>query len=302
MPSRGWRPVVAPEMEFYLVARQQNPHEPLHPPLGRSGKPEAGRQSYSIDAVNDFDPFFMELSAVLRRAPAGRRDPDPRGRRRPDGNQLLARRPDGPGRPRVPVQAHGAGNRAAPRHLRHLHGQADGDEPGSAMHIHQSLVDADMGRNIFSHADGTASELFGTTSRGLQKYLPQVMPMLAPYVNSYRRLSRLTCRHRSMCAGAMTTAPAAFAYRSPTAAARRVENRVPGVDVNPYLAMAATLACGYLGMVRTPRARRRRTQPAPGTSEPRTAAPPRRRDRAHARLRRRWARCSARHSSRPSAP
>jgi glutamine synthetase len=32
-------------------------------------------------------------------------------------------------------------------------------------------------------------------------------------------------------------------------ASRRVENRVPGVDVNPYLAMAATLACGYLGMV-----------------------------------------------------
>ena len=60
--ERGWRPVVAPEMEFYLVARQQNPHEPLQPPIGRTGKPEAGRQSYSIDAVNDFDPFFMELS------------------------------------------------------------------------------------------------------------------------------------------------------------------------------------------------------------------------------------------------
>nr|MCU0926233.1 glutamine synthetase [Hydrogenophaga sp.] len=60
--AKGWAPVVAPEMEFYLVARQQNPHEPLQPPLGRSGKPEAGRQSYSIDAVNDFDPFFLELS------------------------------------------------------------------------------------------------------------------------------------------------------------------------------------------------------------------------------------------------
>jgi len=40
--ERGWTPVVAPEMEFYLVARQQNPHEPLQPPLGRTGKPEAG--------------------------------------------------------------------------------------------------------------------------------------------------------------------------------------------------------------------------------------------------------------------
>jgi glutamine synthetase len=43
-------------------------------------------------------------------------------------------------------------------------------------------------------------------------------------------------------------------------ASRRVENRVPGVDVNPYLAMAATLACGYLGMVE-------RLAPAAPTSE-----------------------------------
>ena len=34
--QQGWKPVVAPEMEFYLVARQQNPHEPLQPPLGRA--------------------------------------------------------------------------------------------------------------------------------------------------------------------------------------------------------------------------------------------------------------------------
>lgn len=58
LAARGWRAVVAPEMEFYLVARQQNPHEPLQPPLGRTGKPEVGRQNCSTDAVNDFDPFF----------------------------------------------------------------------------------------------------------------------------------------------------------------------------------------------------------------------------------------------------
>jgi glutamine synthetase len=46
----------------------------------------------------------------------------------------------------------------------------------------------------------------------------------------------------------MTTAPAASGCPSPGPAGAPCENRVPGVDVNPYLAMAATLACGYLGM------------------------------------------------------
>ena len=49
-----------------FVARNTNPHEPLAPPMGRSGFTEQGRQSYSIDAVNAFDPFFLELSAFCK--------------------------------------------------------------------------------------------------------------------------------------------------------------------------------------------------------------------------------------------
>ena len=47
----------------------------------------------------------------------------------------------------------------------------------------------------------------------------------------------------------MTTAPPDCACRCRTPQARRVENRVSGADANPYIAIAATLACGYLGMV-----------------------------------------------------
>jgi glutamine synthetase len=73
------------------------------------------------------------------------------------------------------------------------------------------------------------------------------MPVLAPYVNSYRRLSpymsapiNVRWGHDNRTCG----------IRIPKSGpqARRVENRVPGVDTNPYLAMAATLACGWLGM------------------------------------------------------
>src|SRR3546814_10050777 len=53
----GIAPVVAPEVEFFLVQRNTDPDLPLQPPAGRSGRPETARQSYSIYAVNEFDPI-----------------------------------------------------------------------------------------------------------------------------------------------------------------------------------------------------------------------------------------------------
>ena len=245
--QRGWRPVVAPEMEFSLVARQQNPHEPLQPPIGRTGKPEAGRQSYSVDAVNDFDPFFMELSSfcavhrlgvetLIHEAGAGQMEinfthGDPL--ELADRVFLFKRTV------RETALRHGifATFMAKPMEM----------EPGSAMHIHQSIVDAD-GHNIFSQRDGSASPAFFHYIAGLQNYVPQAMPILAPYVNSYRRLAPHMSAPTNVRWGYDNRT---CGIRVPKSApeARRVENRVPGVDVNPYLALAATLACGYLGMM-----------------------------------------------------
>ncbi|MBS1178842.1 MAG: glutamine synthetase, partial [Proteobacteria bacterium] len=59
--AEGWNPVVAPELEFYLVARNTDPDMPLKPPVGRSGRAETSRQAYSIDAVNEFDPLFEDV-------------------------------------------------------------------------------------------------------------------------------------------------------------------------------------------------------------------------------------------------
>ncbi len=73
------------------------------------------------------------------------------------------------------------------------------------------------------------------------------MPIFAPYINSYRRLSRFMAAPINVH-GATTTAPSVSAFRIRSPAARRIENRIPGVDCNPYLAIAATLAAGYLGM------------------------------------------------------
>ena len=246
--ERGWKPVVAPEMEFYLVAKNSNPHEPLTSPLGRSGKPEIGRQSYSIDAVNDFDPFFLELSSfcnahqlgvetLIHEAGAGQMEINfTHGDPLELADQVfLFKRAV-----RETALRHGifATFMAKPME----------QEPGSAMHIHQSVVDAVTGQNIFSTADGAASPLFFNYLAGLEKYVPQAMLLFAPYVNSYRRLSRFMSAPTNVRWG-YDNRSCGIRIPNSNATNRRIENRVPGVDVNPYLAMAATLACGYLGMV-----------------------------------------------------
>jgi glutamine synthetase len=115
------------------------------------------------------------------------------------------------------------------------------------MHVHQSVIDQATGRNLFSNADGSPSNEFHWFIGGLQKYVPAAMALFAPYVNSYRRLVRSNAAPINIQWG---TDNRTVGIRSPVAEpnARRVENRVIGADANPYVALAATMACGYLGM------------------------------------------------------
>ena len=75
--ARGWKPVVAPELEFFLVQVNTDPDLPLLPPVGRSGRTETGRQSYGIDATNEFDPDLRGCLRLLRGAGDRHRHPDP---------------------------------------------------------------------------------------------------------------------------------------------------------------------------------------------------------------------------------
>ncbi|MGR3467262.1 MAG: glutamine synthetase, partial [Shimia sp.] len=59
--ARGWRPVVAPEMEFYLTARNTDPNVPVEPPMGRSGRRAAARQAYSMSAVDEYGQVIDDI-------------------------------------------------------------------------------------------------------------------------------------------------------------------------------------------------------------------------------------------------
>lgn len=247
--EQGWEPVVAPEIEFYLVKRNTDPDYPLEPPIGRSGRAEAGRRSYSISAVNEFDAIFediyafaeaqqLEVDTLIHEEGAAQmeinlRHGDPLALS--DQVFLLKRTI------REAALAHDIYATFMAKPIAH--------EPGSAMHIHQSILAAETGRNIFSDEEGRPTPEFFQFIAGQQKYLPAVTCMLAPYVNSYRRLVK----------GLSAPVNVEWGYDNRTTglrippsspANRRVENRVPSSDANPYLAMAASLACGYLGLTR----------------------------------------------------
>ncbi|WP_028533939.1 glutamine synthetase family protein [Paludibacterium yongneupense] len=245
--AEGWQAVVAPEMEFYLVEVQPDEDIPLTPPVGRTRRTEAGRQSFSIDAINEYDSIFdviydwcaqqgLQLDTLIHEMGTAQMEINlDHGDPLDLADQVFLFK-------RTVREVAIRNNMYATFMAKPMQGQ-----PGSAMHLHQSVVDAATGANVFSNADGSPSPLFFHFIGGLQRYLPAAMPFFAPYVNSYRRLSRYTSAPINLSWGYDNrTCGLRVPHSSPQA--RRVENRLAGVDVNPYLAIAASLACGYLGM------------------------------------------------------
>ncbi|MFV3414837.1 glutamine synthetase family protein [Pseudomonas nitroreducens] len=246
--DKGWRPIVAPEMEFYLTKRSDDPDYPLQAPVGRSGRQETGRQSFSIDAANEFDPLFedmydwcelqgLDLDTLIHEEGTAQMEINFRHGDALDlADQIVVFK-------RTMREAALKHNVAATFMAKPMTG-----EPGSAMHLHQSIVDIKTGKNIFSNADGSMSELFLHHIGGLQKLIPEALPLFAPNVNSFRRFLPDTSAPVNVEWGEENRT---VGLRVPdsTPDNRRVENRLAGADANPYLALAASLLCGYIGMV-----------------------------------------------------
>ncbi len=119
--------------------------------------------------------------------------------------------------------------------------------PGCGGHIHQSLWDTAGENNLFFQPGGQTTEMLGHYIAGQLSCLPEILPMYAPNVNSYKRIGH----------GDWAPATATWGIDNRTAAIRaipgtekssRVEMRVPGADTNAYLAMAACLSSGLYGI------------------------------------------------------
>ncbi|NKB36436.1 MAG: glutamine synthetase [Gammaproteobacteria bacterium] len=245
--TKNWQAVVAPELEFYLTKANTDSNQPLQAPVGRSGRQEKSRRSFSIDAVNEYEELIDTIFSYAEQ-------------------QGLA----------IETLTHEDG--IAQLEVNFLHGDpmslADQvfafkrtvreaaykydiyatfmakpyqDQPGSSMHLHQSVLNKKSGNNIFVGKNGKTNKLFKSYIGGLQKYTPALMAFYAPNVNSYRRITPYYSAPINTQWGIDNRT---VGLRVPLSAtkATRVENRIAGADSNPYLAIAASLISGYLGV------------------------------------------------------
>ena len=121
------------------------------------------------------------------------------------------------------------------------------DLPGCSGHVHQSLWSADGSRNLFYDDKTRVSSLMESYIAGQLHCLPHILPMVAPTVNSYKRLVEGAWAPTTLTWGIDNRTVALRALPG-SAASTRLETRVVGSDANPYLAMAACLAAGLYGV------------------------------------------------------
>jgi glutamine synthetase len=129
--------------------------------------------------------------------------------------------------------------------------------PGCSGHVHQSLWTADGKRNLFFDDSGGGGKDGGGNSgisplmesyiAGQLFCLPQILPMVAPTVNSYKRLVEGAWAPTTLT-WAVDNRTVALRALPGGAASTRLETRVVGSDTNPYIAMAACLAAGLYGV------------------------------------------------------
>ena len=245
--AKGWIPVIAPEVEFYLLSPHSDPNEGAEPPEGRLGWTEGANQPYSIDTMNDFDAFINQVYGYCE---AQRINIDTISQEMgPAQFELNFLHGDALELADQVFLFKRTVREAAINHKMHATFLAKpmSEDAGSALHIHQSIVDA-KGKNVFSDDKGEATDLFYGFLGGLQKYMNEALLIFAPYVNSYRRLASPSSSPVNL-AWAIDNRTVGLRVPDSPPEARRIENRLAGSDVNPYLVIAASLACGYLGMV-----------------------------------------------------
>jgi glutamine synthetase len=243
----GVRPVVAPELEFYLTQINTDPDLPLLPPAGRSGRSETAPQPYGLEAITEYEDL---IETIYEHAEAASLHLDTMIHESGTAQLEINFNHGDP----VHVSDQVLVFKRIVRQVALKHGvyatfmaKPMENQPGSAMHLHTSLVDAKKGDNLFAGDGDSNSDMFNYFVGGLQKYLGLVTPLFAPNVNSFRRMRPDFSAPVNVQWG-YDNRSCGLRVPISQAANRRVENRLPGADANPYLAVAATLVCGYIGI------------------------------------------------------
>ncbi len=256
LKARGLTPVVAVELEFFLIDDStRNLQVPVSP---RSGKRRKAAEILSIRALDAFDAFFtdlydaceaMEIPADTAISEAGLGQFEINLVHQPDA----LRAADDAWLFKMLVKG-----------LARRHGFAASfmakpydDYAGSGMHAHFSILD-EAGRNIFDNGGPEGTPALHHAIAGCLDCMQASTLIYAPHLNSYERFVPGSHAPSGLC-WAYENRTAAIRVPSGNPAARRIEHRVSGGDVTPYLALAAILGAALIGI------EDERTPPAPIT-------------------------------------
>ena len=244
LASRGLTPVVAVEMEFYLVDDERDTLGMIQPPRSpATGERASLSQLYSVRELDEYASLLEEIQAaaeaqglpldsMLKECAPGQFEITLR-----HGDDVLAACDAAVLLKRLikgVAQNHGfeATFMAKPYGL----------EAGNGTHVHLSLLDAE-GRNVFAAEDGSplGTPLLHRAVAGLLELMPACMAIFAPNLNAFRRFQPGLYVPMTPTWGFDNRSVAVRIPSGPNAA-RRLEHRVAGADANPYLLLAALLA------------------------------------------------------------
>ena len=246
--SCGLTPVVAIELEFYLLDPERTADGRVQPPrLPQTGRREYPTQINSMADLNEYSAVLAEISAACA------------AQQIPSGTALAEY---GPGQFEVNLHHSPDALLACDQAIRFKrlvrgvaarHGMEATfmpkpytDMAGSGAHIHVSLLD-EQGRNIFASEDPTGSEQLQHAIGGLAATMADAMLIFAPTANSYRRY-RSEAYVPLNPSWAVNNRGVALRIPVSTPENRRIEHRVAGADANPYLLTAAVLAGIHHGL------------------------------------------------------
>ena len=249
----GLKPVVAFELEFYLLDQNRSQKTELIPPLSPlTGQSTDANQVYSMDDVEDFSLYLDEVTRCCHEQ--GVATGAISGEYAPGQFEINLQHSDDPLKAadqcimfRRVVQSVAKkqglqGTFMAKPYL---------DNSGSGLHLHISLIN-DQGENVFDGkgeygSDHCASDLLRYSIGGLREHLPESMSFFAPNANSYRRYVPNLYVPVTASWGYENRSVAIRIPKSP-GASRRLEHRVAGADANPYLTLAALLGSIHDGI------------------------------------------------------
>ncbi|TDJ43341.1 MAG: glutamine synthetase [Gammaproteobacteria bacterium] len=249
LTDMGLHPVIATELEFYLVEHDGEVFRPRTARIPGSDLPQDGLQFSSLDDLLDVDPFLTNLANICREQniPAGAALSE----YAPGQFEVNLHHVDSP----ELACDHAVLLKRAVKGAARRNGLAAtfmakpfAEFAGCGMHVHISLLDAN-GDNVFAgqSADGAFSDTLRHAIGGMGAMMEESMAIFAHNANSYRRYARNSYvpstpnwgpNHRDL------------ALRIPLSSPEntRVEHRVAGADANPYLVVAAILAGMHHGI------------------------------------------------------